>query len=94
MSWLTDHLSNLIPAREESSAHPPRRQPSAFLRLLGFLGGTRTPSRKHPVEVAHTRLIVTGVMFGLAFVAVAVRLVDVTAISGASEPRVVRASTP
>jgi len=93
MSWLTDQLANLIPVQEDSSAHPPHKRLSP-LRLLSFLGGTRTPPRKHPVEVAHTRLIVTGVMFGLAFITVAGRLVDVTAISGASEPRVVRASTP
>jgi cell division protein FtsI (penicillin-binding protein 3) len=60
------------------------------LRLAqGRVGGDGAPGRS-PIEVGHTRLIVTASMFVLAFLAISARLVDVTLISGA-EPRTARA---
>lgn len=63
------------------------------LPALSALGQSLRGS-KNPIEVGHTRLIVTGVMFGLAFVVIAGRLVDVTMISGAYEKRMVRTAQP
>jgi cell division protein FtsI (penicillin-binding protein 3) len=62
----------------------------AFRVVQGRIGhGDGAPGRS-PIEIGHTRLIVTASMFVLAFLTISARLVDVTLISGA-EPRVARA---
>ncbi|HEX6980353.1 MAG TPA: penicillin-binding protein 2 [Alphaproteobacteria bacterium] len=46
---------------------------------------------KQSLETAHHRLVITGVLFALAFTIVALRLVDVTVLKEADEPRLARA---
>lgn len=60
------------------------------LRSTYTLGGPG----KHAVETAHTRLIVTGAFFALAFGAVGVRLADVTLFPATDETRKARAARP
>jgi cell division protein FtsI (penicillin-binding protein 3) len=60
------------------------------LRLAEGRSAGESSGGRSPIEIGHTRLIVTAALFALAFLAISVRLVDVTLISGA-EPRQARA---
>jgi len=50
--------------------------------------------RKQVLETARNRLLVTGVMFMIAFCAIGIRLVDLSAFASGSEPRISRTVLP
>ena len=55
--------------------------------LHGHVHGHLEGAAQQAVEVARTRLLATGALIALAFVAIAVRLADVTVMQPAGEPR-------
>lgn len=61
-----------------------------LVRATCTIGG----SGKHALETAHTRLIVTGAFFALAFGAVGVRLADVTLLPRDEDSKRARAARP
>ncbi|MCW9039729.1 MAG: hypothetical protein OQJ76_04465, partial [Rhodospirillales bacterium] len=42
--------------------------------------------RKQALDTSHNRLVVLAVVFGLLFVAISARVIDLTVLKGASEP--------
>ncbi|OHC73255.1 MAG: penicillin-binding protein [Rhodospirillales bacterium RIFCSPLOWO2_02_FULL_58_16] len=64
-----------------SRVNDPDLKPSSWVRLEGI--------RKQSLETGRNRLLVTGVVFALAFTAISVRLVNITVLAPSEEPRTI-----